>query len=173
MLQKFTYEFTRFPPGRALSERRFNGFGHRKIYGAFDALALDMIISVHPLVNTLSMNVLKGMETWNGVPRVSYIAVVSDLDGMHPTWFHRGVDMTYIPREGVRRVGRRVGMREREMTLLGLPARQDFWEEIGVKEAVKARLGLCEIPAVLAIGGGDGVEGVALRSTESAEKWAK
>ena len=160
VLWKFTYEFTRFPPGRALSEWWFNAFGHSKIRGAFDALAPDMIVSVHPLVNTLSMHVLKEMERWSGVPRVPYITVVTDLGGAHPTWFHRGVDMTYIPSDGVRRVGRRVGLREREMRLLGLPVRQDFWEETGVKEAVKARLGLREVPAVLAIGGGDGVGGL-------------
>lgn len=160
-LWKMTYELTRFPPGRAVSETFFNTFGHRKIRDAFINYAPDLIVSVHPLVNTLSQKVLRNLQRDTSVPPVPYVTVVTDLGGAHPTWFHRDADMTYVPSNGVREVADRVGIAPDKVRQLGLPVRSDFWTPARDKQELRKDLGMqLNIPAVLVIGGGDGVGGL-------------
>lgn len=158
---KFSYEFARFPLGRALTETMLNALGHRKVRDAFIKYAPDLIISVHPLVNTLSQKVLREMRIMSGSPQVPYVTVVTDLGGAHPTWFHKNVDMTYIPSLGVRAVAEKVCMPSAKLRQFGLPVRKDFWNSPREKEALRAQLGMRpQIPAVLVVGGGDGVGGL-------------
>lgn len=158
---KLSYEFTRFPPGRGVTETFFNAFGHRRVRDAFVKYAPDLIVSVHPLVNTLSQKVLGEMRETTGLPTVPYVTVVTDLGGAHPTWFHNEVDMTYIPSDGVRTVAKRVGLPDDKLRKLGLPVRKDFWYASRDKETLRAELGMePNAPAVLVVGGGDGVGGL-------------
>lgn len=163
---KFTYEITRFPPARFLTESFFSVFAHRNIRHAFDRYNPDLIVSVHPLVNTLSQRVLNDIRKRTEIPPVPYVTVITDLGGAHPTWFHDQSDVIYIPTDGVRKVGLRCGIHPSTMRSFGLPVRPDFWEcSLGKKE-LRRRLGLREEGlAILAIGGGDGVGG--LRSIAS------
>lgn len=158
---KFSYEFARFPLGRALTETMFNVLGHRKVRDAFIKYAPDLIISVHPLVNTLSQKVLHEMRSISGFPSVPYATVVTDLGGAHPTWFHKSVDMTYIPSPSVRAVAEKVGVPSPKLRQFGLPVRKDFWDCPRDKETLRTELGMQPgIPAVLIVGGGDGVGGL-------------
>lgn len=161
VLWKMSYELTRFPPARGVTEAMFNAFGHRRVRDAFVKYAPDLIVSVHPLVNTLSQKVLKEMRLTTGMPTMPYVTVVTDLGGAHPTWFHKSVDMTYIPSDGVLKVARKVGIQPGKIRQLGLPVREAFWHPPPDKEALRAQLGMRpNTRAVLAIGGGDGVGGL-------------
>lgn len=158
---KLTFEATRFPPGRALSETLFNTFGHQNVLKSFQRYAPDLIISVHPLVNTLSQKVLRRMSLLTGRPVPPYVTVVTDLGGAHPTWFHKSADMIYIPSDRIHRTAKRVGVPESRIRQLGLPVRPDFWQNSIEKHDMRARLGLqTHLPTILAIGGGDGVGGL-------------
>lgn len=158
---KFTYEITRFPPGRAITETCFNTFAHRNISAAFTRYAPDLIISVHPLVNTLSHHVLRQMSNQSGLPPIPYVTVVTDLGGAHPTWFHKACDMTYVPSDSVRDIALRVGVPSDNIRQFGLPIRQDFWTSPPPKYHLRETLGIRpDLPTVLAIGGGDGVGGL-------------
>lgn len=158
---KLTYEITRFPLGRAATESFFSVFGHKNIRKAFLRYQPDLILSVHPLVNTLSQGVLRDMERQTEIPSPPYVTVVTDLGGAHPTWFHRRTDMIYIPSDGVRTTASRVGISSDRLRMLGLPVRPDFWDAPPPKRELRQRLGMrVDGPAVLAVGGGDGVGGL-------------
>ena len=159
LLWKLTYELTRFPPARAFTETLFNAVAHRKIRDAFKEHAPDLIISVHPLVNTLSLRVLKRMREETGIPTVPYVTVVTDLGGAHPTWFVRNADMIYVPSEPVRKIAIKCGILPAKVKQFGLPLRSAFWTEPDCgKREMKESLGLSvDVPAVLIVGGGDGV----------------
>lgn len=158
---KFTFEATRFPPGRALSETLINVFGHRNVLKSFQRYAPDLVISVHPLVNTLSIKVLRRISRLTGRPAPPYVTVVTDLGGAHPTWFHKSADMIYIPSDRIHHTAKRVGIPESRIRQLGLPVRPDFWQNLPGKCDMRERLGLrTELPTILTIGGGDGVGGL-------------
>lgn len=183
-LWKVTYEAMRFPPIRATVEATTNAVGHRRVREAFEKYAPDLVISVHPLVNTLALRVLNGMQADTGAPRPAFVTCVTDLGGCHPTWMHREVDALYVPTDAVREVSKRVRVPSSVVRQYGLPVREHFWtegavearragavapivpmEEDGVKEssrptvaALREKLGLRPgTPALLVIGGGDGV----------------
>lgn len=158
LLWKLVYQITRFPPARFISESYFNAFAHRNIKQAFIKYAPDLIISVHPLVNTLSQHVLNQMAQCSKLPKIPYVTVVTDLGTAHPTWFHPQVDMTYVPSEHVCAVAKRVGVPDCNIQQLGLPVRQDFWSNAPPKSVLRERLGLTNRRwVILLTGGGDGV----------------
>lgn len=183
-LWKVAYEATRFPPIRATMEATTNVIGHQRVRKAFEKYSPDLVISVHPLVNTMALRVLNGIQADTGMPRPAFVTCVTDLGGCHPTWMHRGVDALYIPTDAVREVSRRVGVPSSVVRQFGLPVREHFWTEglvearragavvpivtmegDGVKKssrpsvaALREKLGLCpDTPALLVVGGGDGV----------------
>lgn len=165
VLWKMTYEITRFPPGRAVTEGLFTAFGHDKVRDAFVKFAPDLIISVHPLVNTLSVSVISEIQKrskFPGAPRIPYVTVVTDLAGAHPTWFHRDADMIYIPSSSVSKTAAKCDVANGRTRIYGLPVRPDFWQPLSqTKQQLRAMLGLIDnVPAILAVGGGDGVGGL-------------
>lgn len=160
-LWKTTYEMTRFPPMRAVTETWFNTFGHKNVRKAFIDLAPDLIISVHPLINTLSLNVLRKLIKHTAIPPIPYVTVVTDLGGAHPTWFNSNADMTYVPSPDITNVAMRTGVASSKIRQFGLPVRQDFWHPAPEKEQLRQQLAMLpNIPAVLIIGGGDGIGGL-------------
>eukprot|EP00177_Eucheuma_denticulatum_P000280 GFKZ01000473.1.p1 GENE.GFKZ01000473.1~~GFKZ01000473.1.p1 ORF type:complete len:506 (-),score=70.62 GFKZ01000473.1:1162-2679(-) len=160
-LWKFSYEFTKMPPGRFMSEVILNTLAYRKIRDAFIKYAPDLILSVHPLVNTLSLKILKEMRRTSGMPSVPYVTVVTDLGIAHPTWFNKRADMIYIPISRVRPIALKAGVPPQKLRQYGLPVRKDFWTAPRDKEVLRAELGLRpKIPAILVVGGGDGVGGL-------------
>lgn len=171
---KVVYDLTRFPPVRAFQEAWFNAFGHRKVKDAFVKYAPDLIVSVHPLVNTLSMHVLNCIERESGVPKVPYVTVVTDLGGAHPTWFHKQVDMTYVPNDAVRSVADRCNIAPTRLRQYGLPVRSAFWSPPRDKVELRQELGLeADVPAFLLIGGGDGIGNLGKIAKAIADRAAK
>lgn len=158
ILWKASYELTRFPPFRAITETVVDTLAHDRIRRAFVAYAPDLIVSVHPLVNTLSLSVLNNVVAATGRPRVPYVTVVTDLGGAHPTWFHPDTDMVYVPTDAVATIAARCRVPDSRIRTIGLPVRRDFWMPPPDKAALRAARGIAsDCPAVLLCGGGDGV----------------
>jgi 1,2-diacylglycerol 3-beta-galactosyltransferase len=182
LLWKLSYECMRFPPVRAAAEVSFNALAHNNIKSSFQKFAPDLIISVHPLVNTLALRVLKALQDKTGVPRCAYATVVTDLGGCHPTWMHRGVDALYVPTDAVAAVAARVGVPSDRVRQYGLPTRKDFWSpeqcaafagltdadaspsgapplpKPPTREQLRVKLGMrVGLTSILFVGGGDGV----------------
>lgn len=165
-LWRAAWNYGRFPITRRLTEEFSNVVGNRNFRQALNEFAPDLVLSVHPLTQFIPLRVLRTLE--HPPP---FVTVCTDLGGAHPTWFHRGVDLCFVPSDRVRRIAKRCGLREEQLRQHGLPVRPAFWRDELDKEAAKARLGLrVGVPAVLIVGGGDGVGGVRKIAERIAER---
>lgn len=158
-LWKLSYQCMRFPPIRGAVEVSFNVLAHKNIRNAFRKYAPDLIISVHPLVNTLSLRVLDAMRADTGFPSPPFVTVVTDLGGAHPTWFNPKVDKVYVPNEAVMEIAKACNVPDTRIQRVGLPVRDTFWyKPTASRHQLRSELGMHpDLPALLLIGGGDGV----------------
>lgn len=116
----------------------------------------DMIISVHPLMQHIPLWVLK----WQQHPKavVPFVTVVTDLNTCHPTWFHHGVTRCYCPSAEVASRALLRGLSPSQVRVFGLPIRPSFCRAVLDKDEVRKELGLDpQLPAVLLMGGGEGI----------------
>ncbi|KAM3224037.1 hypothetical protein ACQJBY_057429 [Aegilops geniculata] len=115
----------------------------------------DIIISVHPLMQHIPLWVLK----WQGLQnRVVFATVITDLNTCHPTWFHADVNRCYCPSEEVAKRAELDDLKSSQIRVFGLPIRPSFCRAVLVKDDLRKELELDpELPAVLLMGGGEGM----------------
>ncbi|ONK60225.1 uncharacterized protein A4U43_C08F15730 [Asparagus officinalis] len=115
----------------------------------------DIIISVHPLMQHIPLWVLK----WQGLhKRVVFMTVITDLNTCHPTWFHDGVTRCYCPSDEVAKRASLDGLDPSQICVFGLPIRPSFCRAILSKNDLREELEMHhELPAVLLMGGGEGM----------------
>lgn len=127
-LWRAAWEYSRFPPARAATEAVVHALLRRRLAAAYAAYAPDLVLSVHPLCQTLPLRVLRSATPpFPGATDVPFVTVVTDLGGAHPTWFHPGVDRCFVPSPAVAAVARRCGLADGQVRVLGLPVRSAFW----------------------------------------------
>lgn len=161
ILWKMLYLWAAFRPTRALTELTFSLFAHNSVRRYFEASQPDLILSVHPLINQLSLSVLSSMRQRQTTPTPPYVTVVTDLGDAHPTWFDMRSDMVYVPSQPLLDLAIENGVRQDRVRLLGLPIRPAFWQAPTERQLLRAKLGMAQhIPTVLLVGGGDGVGGL-------------
>ncbi|EME28573.1 Monogalactosyldiacylglycerol synthase 1, chloroplastic [Galdieria sulphuraria] len=156
-LWKLTWFYGVFPLSRCITEEFSYWIAHERVKKAFLMYRPDIIVSVHPLCQTLPLRVLKDMGIRERIP---FVTVVTDLGSAHPLWFHKDVDICFVPTSRVRDIARRCGVSIHKIRQYGLPVRPAFWKENRDKLAVRNELGLEQIPTILIVGGGDGMSGV-------------
>lgn len=146
----------------------------RKIRRQMEEYDPDVIISVHPTMNTLPMRISRKISKKRG-KYVPYFTVVTDFGSGHCTWFTRSVDKMYIASDRIRKLARRRGLiPNNKLVMSGLPIRHDFAlqaENMGerhsengkqYREKMKETLGLDpKKKNVLLMGGGEGVGSIA------------
>lgn len=131
----------------------------------------DVVVSVHPLLNHITVEAIAQSGRRRGV-----VTVVTDLVEFHRGWSCPRADLTVVPTERARRacLARRVP--PERLRLLGLPVDLRFRPPApGEKAALRRLLGLAEDRfTILVAGGGDG-SGRLLRQvralTWNAEPW--
>lgn len=155
-LWRAAWNYGRFPLTRRLTEEFANVVGNRNFRNALAEFRPHLIVSVHPLTQFIPLRVLRTLPH-----RPPFVTVCTDLGGAHPTWFHRDVNLCFVPSDRVRKIATRCGLKEEQLRQFGLPVRPDFWRDAHDKAGVKQVLGLSEhAPTILVVGGGDGVGGV-------------
>mmetsp|Transcript_43912 Transcript_43912/g.107780 ORF Transcript_43912/g.107780 Transcript_43912/m.107780 type:complete len:486 (-) Transcript_43912:135-1592(-) len=130
------------------------------VAAAFAHFDPDLIISVHPMVQTITTRTLQRAALHSDVPPPPFVTVVTDLGSAHPMWLHPKTQRLYIPSDPVRALANDVGIDDTRIREYGLPVRQGFWSMAGLGEPAlrKRELGLCpEKMTLLLVGGGDGV----------------
>ena len=131
----------------------------------------DMVVSVHPLCQSLPLKILTHLDT-DGASRdkgrtTPFVTVVTDLGGAHPSWFNAGVDKCFVPSDVLKNAALDRNVKASNIVQYGLPIRRGFWgtnskvQEKMDKHAIRQRLGLVDLPTVLIVGGGDGMGGIA------------
>jgi 1,2-diacylglycerol 3-beta-galactosyltransferase len=118
----------------------------------------DVIVSIHPLLNHVTLQVLAEMDL-----DIPVITVVTDLMTAHVAWFARDVDACVVPTPATRNLARANGLPASRVHLLGMPIDPSFAYPI-TSARVERRLALHldpSLPVVLLTGGGDGAGGLA------------
>jgi 1,2-diacylglycerol 3-beta-galactosyltransferase len=110
----------------------------------------DLIISVHPIINTPILRGFKGKHP-------PYLTVVTDLITTHEYWYNRGSDITIVPTQEAFERGVKLGMDPQKMHIVGLPIKEGYRNPVSKEEARK-RLGLPQDTSlVLMVSGGEGM----------------
>lgn len=173
ILWKFLYLWAAFRPTRELTELAFSLFAHGSVRRYFQDAQPDLILSVHPLVNRLSLSVLSYIQKRQAMPTPPFVTVVTDLGDAHPTWFDTRANMVYVPSQPLRELAISEGVRQDKIRLLGLPIRPSFWQSAPDRQLLRVKLGMAQhIPTVLLVGGGDGVGGLSAIAEAIAAKIA-
>lgn len=116
----------------------------------------DVIVSVHPLFNHITVEVIRNL----GI-HVPFLTLVTDLVSVHYTWFAPGVDGYIVPTEEARQVYLQRGLDPQRVHVLGMPIDPKFTRSIDSKETLQRKLGLkTGEPVVLLVGGGEGSGGL-------------
>jgi len=149
----------RIAPFRFVTERVSYFMMRARLLHAFRELRPDLIVSVHPLCVTGPLRALRELGQRE---RVKFATVVTDLGGAHPVWFDAGVDACFVPNASVASLARRRGLRDEQLHEVGLPVRAAFSRDPPrARSQMRHALGLSpNSPAVLLMGGGDGVGGL-------------
>ncbi|KAM0947050.1 putative monogalactosyldiacylglycerol synthase [Dioscorea sansibarensis] len=130
-------------------------FYAKKVEAGLRKYKPDIIISVHPLMQHIPLWVLK----WQGLlKRVVFVTVITDLNTCHPTWFHKGVTRCYCPSPEVSKKALLDGLDTSQIRVFGLPIRPSFCQAILNQDELRKELEMdSRLPAVLLMGGGDGM----------------
>ena len=118
----------------------------------------DVIVSVHPLLNHITLQVLRDLRL-----RIPLITVVTDLVSVHCAWVAPGVDACVVPTKAARDLALDAGIPRRRIHLLGMPIHPKFAQvEQRSREELRTSLGLDPaLPIILLVGGGEGAGGLA------------
>lgn len=126
----------------------------RKLTALLRQRAPDLVVSVHPLANHLTIQALTDLAS-----PIPFVTVVTDLVTAHTSWFSPDVDLCVVPSHGARRRALRAGVPEEKLRVVGLPVSTRFLEHrTDDKGELRRKLGLEEDRrTVLLVGGGEGM----------------
>ncbi len=128
----------------------------KRLVELLEELHPDVIVSVHPLISAITLNVMTSL----GV-KVPFLTVVTDLVKFHRAWAVPGVDECSVPTTMARDLLIEFGMPPEKLRLLGMPIHPKFCLPAAGNGALRADLGLDpDRYTVLLVGGGEGVKGL-------------
>lgn len=123
------------------------------VRGAIEAKHPDLIVSVHPLMQQLTLEVLLRMKR-----RIPFVTVVTDLITIPPVWFDSRVTLCFVPSAEGYALALRAGLQPQQLRQFGLPIRPAFARKPPPKSTMRRRVGMIpDTKAVLIVGGGEGM----------------
>lgn len=122
----------------------------------FTAIQPDVVVSIHPLINFVTIRALRQL----GLP-IPFITVVTDLVSLHFSWFAPGADAYIVPTEQARQLYLKRKLDPKRVHMLGMPIDPKYTLEVEPKAELRRRFNLLnDVPVVLLVGGGDGAGGL-------------
>ena len=116
----------------------------------------DIIVSIHPLLNHVTVDALHDL----GLP-IPFITVVTDLVSVHHMWFAPGASSYVVPTEEARQLYLKRGLDLARVHVLGMPIDPKFTLPVASKEELRRKFELQPgLPVVLLVGGGEGSGGL-------------
>jgi 1,2-diacylglycerol 3-beta-galactosyltransferase len=110
----------------------------------------DVIVSVHPLVNHLTVKAIK--ESGLSIP---FIVVITDPVTLHRAWITPGADFCVVATPAAKKMALKYGMPERKIRVIGMPIDPKFMVKPGAKAKAKGPF------TIILMGGGEGAGGMA------------
>jgi len=113
----------------------------------------DLIVSVHPLMQEIPLQVLARIGQ-----KVPFFTVVTDLVTIPPVWFDTRATLCFVPTDEGHRLALRAGLRPEQLRKFGLPIRPAFAREPRPQAILRRELGMApDVPAALIVSGGEGM----------------
>ncbi|GAC1657388.1 MAG: hypothetical protein NVS4B7_02760 [Ktedonobacteraceae bacterium] len=129
---------------------------HNGLIRLFTSVQPDIIVSIHPMLNHITVRVLRDL----GI-HIPFLTVVTDLISVHSAWFADGANGYILPTEQAKQLYLERGLDPELVHVLGMPIDPKFTRPTDSKEELQRRLGLEPgLPVVLLVGGGDGAGGL-------------
>ena len=113
----------------------------------------DVIVCVHSLVTRHAMKALMSRSH-----RPPFVVVVTDLVSTHHLWYEKRVERCLVPTLPAYDRGLESGLVPDQMRITGLPVHPNFVRGLTKQADARAQLGWDQnLPAILLVGGGDGM----------------
>ncbi len=129
---------------------------HNGLIRLFTSVRPDIIVSIHPMLNHVTIKALQDLDL-----HVPFITVVTDLVSLHYSWFAPGADAYIVPTENARQVYLARGLDPERVHVLGMPIDPKFTRPTDSKQELQRKIGLePDLPVILLVGGGDGAGGL-------------
>lgn len=146
------FRLTNRPVGFKVLERLLYLCLRRGLARLFAGAQPNVIVSLHPLLNHVSLRVLAEMQM-----KVPFLTVMTDLVTPHRGWAAPRVDGCAVPTPMAEALCRQYGMAAEKLRVLGMPIDLKFSREDASRELLRAKLGLDPaLPTLLLAGGGEG-----------------
>lgn len=113
----------------------------------------DVIVCVHSLFARPAMEALLRFDY-----RPPFMTVVTDLVSTHAFWYEPRAELCLVPTEPAYQRGLECGLKPEQLRITGLPVHHRFAEALTDKKSAREALGWHpDLPAVLIVGGGEGM----------------
>lgn len=137
--------------GLEVLEKISSPFILNNIAGIFREKKPDLLVSVHPLVNHLSIKASRK----NG-RHIPFVTVGMDPVDLHKAWVSLDTDVMVVATEEAKQICMEEGLPEEKIKVLGLPIDPRFME-VHEKAKIREQMGLKrDVFTVLVMGGGEG-----------------
>lgn len=138
---------------RALS-RGFYAYSGNRLKQMIRNHPSDLVVNVHSVLTRPCMEAYMRVHK----ERPPYAVVVTDLVSTHYFWYDRRAERTLVPTQEAYDRGLKAGLTPEQLRITGLPVHPKFAEKLRDKASARAELGWDpDLPAVLMVGGGDGL----------------
>src|SRR5437588_2718714 len=129
---------------------------HNGLLRLIKSVKPDVIVSIHPLLNHVTIRILQDLDV-----HIPFITVVTDLVSVHHAWFASGADAYIVPTTYARELALKQGMDPIRVHLMGMPIDPKFTLPLESKQELQRKFGLKpDLPVVLLVGGGEGAMGL-------------
>jgi len=116
----------------------------------------DIIVSVHPMVNHLTVQAIK--ESGSKIP---FIVVITDPVTLHRAWITPNVDLCIVATDQAKKYAVQYGMPPKKIRVIGMPIHPKFAIGPKNKEKLRKKDGLDpKTFTILLMGGGEGAGGM-------------
>lgn len=113
----------------------------------------DVVVSVHSVLTRPAMKALRALPY-----RPPFVAIVTDLVSTHHMWYEKHGERCLVPTRAAYQRGLENGLSPDQLRTTGLPVHPRFVNGLTDKARARAALGWePDLPAVLLVGGGDGM----------------
>ncbi|KAF0134731.1 MAG: monogalactosyldiacylglycerol synthase [Candidatus Saganbacteria bacterium] len=112
----------------------------------------DLVVSVHPLVNQITVQAIK-----NSGLKIPFIVVITDPITVHRIWVCPEADLYIVATEDAKKLTLEFGVPENKIKVIGMPIHPKFAEGPLDKEIYRIKEGLDpKLFTILLMGGGEG-----------------